>query len=95
MPIEQESDIEPKRFHIPWTVGFCLFLAVALFLLWGEHKAHILGAAPFALLLCPAIHLFMNREHGIMHRGHGDHGGDRSRSRSHAHNTRKETANEP
>lgn len=89
MQIQQETKIEPRRFHISWTVGFCLFLAVALFLLWGEHKAHILGAAPFAiLLLCPIIHLFM-------HRGHGNHGGERSRSSGHADTARKEAGNEP
>jgi hypothetical protein len=49
-------------------IGFCLFAAIALFFQWEEHKAHVLGALPCALLLlCPIIHLFM-------HRGHGNHG---------------------
>ncbi len=48
------------------------FLAVAIFFLWEEHQAHILGVLPWAiLLLCPILHLFMHRGHG----GHDSHGG--------------------
>ncbi len=44
------------------------FLAVATFFLWEEHKAHIFGILPYALLLlCPLMHLF--------HGGHGGHSG--------------------
>jgi len=61
-------------FRIPLWLGFCLFLAIALFFLWEEHKAHIFGALPYVLLLlCPIIHHFM-------HRGHGGHGGEGDRS---------------
>jgi len=43
------------------------FLAVAVFFLWEEHKAHLLGILPYVLLLlCPLMHLF--------HGGHGGHG---------------------
>ncbi len=53
--------------RIPLWLGFCVLLAIALFFLWEEHSAHILGALPYVLLLaCPLIHL-------LMHRGHGDH----------------------
>lgn len=47
----------------------CLgFLAVAAFFLWTEHRAHLLGFLPYALLLlCPILHY-------LMHGGHGDHG---------------------
>ena len=49
---------------------FLGFAAIAGFFLWEEHKAHILGVLPYALLLlCPLIHLF--------HGGHGDHGSDK------------------
>jgi hypothetical protein len=42
------------------------FAAIALFFLWEEHKAHILGALPYLLfLLCPLLHFF--------HGGHGGH----------------------
>lgn len=69
--MQPESEPKPQRqpFRIPLWLGFCLFLAIALFFLWEEHRAHILGALPYILLLlCPIIHLFM-------HRGHGGHGG--------------------
>lgn len=46
---------------------FLGFAAIAGFFLWEEHKAHMLGILPYALLLlCPLMHLF--------HGGHGDHG---------------------
>ncbi len=54
--------------RLPLWLGFLAFLAVAVFFLWSEHRAHILGALPYVLLLlCPAIHLFMHGGHG-----HGD-----------------------
>jgi len=51
------------------------FAAVAVFFLFTEHRAHVLGLLPYALLLaCPLMHLF---HHG----GHGGHpppdGGER------------------
>lgn len=48
---------------------FLGFAAIAGFFLWEEHKVHILGVLPYALLLlCPLMHLF--------HGGHGDHGSE-------------------
>ena len=42
------------------------FLAIAGFLLFTEHRAHVLGVLPYLFLLaCPLMHLFM-------HHGHGD-----------------------
>ncbi len=49
------------------------FLVIAAFFLFAEHRAHLLGALPFLLLLaCPLMHLFMHRGHGA-HGGHGEH----------------------
>lgn len=46
---------------------FLGFLAVAGFFLWTEHRAHLMGALPYLLLLaCPLMHLL---------HGHGHHGG--------------------
>ena len=56
----------------PWRYwpALLVFAAVALFLLWEEHQAHLLGALPYLiLLLCPLMHLFMHRGHGK----HDDH----------------------
>ena len=75
-----QTTIERKSGHtaarIPVWLGLCLFLAIAAFFLWEEHRAHIFGALPYALvLLCPIIHLFMHRRHGghdPVHSGHED-----------------------
>ena len=65
-----------KPFGMPWLLGFCLLLAIALFFLWEEHRAHILGVLPYLLLLaCPLIHLFMHRGHHGTHGGHGSEEG--------------------
>jgi hypothetical protein len=63
---------QPSR-RSPWsTAGFCLLLAIAAFYLWTEHRAHLLGALPYLLLLsCPIIHLLTHRRHRS--HGHGDH----------------------
>jgi len=64
-----DPNAQRQPVHIPVWLGLCLFLAIAAFFLWEEHRAHILGVVPYAiLLLCPIIHLFM-------HRGHSGHGG--------------------
>ena len=50
-------------------VVLVIFLAIAAFFLFTEHRAHLFGVLPYLLLLaCPLLHLFM-------HRGHGSHGG--------------------
>ena len=52
-----------RRFKITLVI----FAVIALGLLWGEHKVHLLGALPWLILLaCPLIHMFM-------HRGPGNH----------------------
>ena len=77
MHTETGSHIQREPFRIPVWLGLCFFLAIAAFFLWQEHRAHILGALPYALLLlCPIIHLFM-------HRGHGDHAAGHTRRDEH------------
>ena len=55
--------------------SFFVWLALSLiaaFLLLSEHRAHIVGAALWLLILaCPLVHIFMHGRHG----GHGGHGG--------------------
>ena len=49
-------------------IALAVFAAVAAYFLLTEHRAHVIQALPWALvLLCPLMHVFM-------HRGHGDHG---------------------
>lgn len=58
--LPHESGAMPRRMKIGWFV----FAAVAGFYLWTEHRAHLLGALPFLLLLaCPLIHLFVHHGH--------------------------------
>jgi hypothetical protein len=53
------------------TWAACLFLAIAAFFLWTEHRAHLLGALPYLIALaCPIIHLFMHRGHHGRHHAH-------------------------
>jgi len=78
MPTAIESNAPHDPWRMPMWVGLCAFLAIAVFFLWEEHRAHLLGAVPYVLLLlCPVIHMFMHRGRG----GHGGHGvhGDRHR----------------
>lgn len=61
-------------------IVFLLFIVIAGFFLWTEHKAHVLGVLPYLiLLLCPLMHFFMHRGHG----GHNDHNGEHG---NHNHN---------
>jgi hypothetical protein len=60
------------------------FLAVAAFFLWTEHRAHVLGALPYLLLLaCPLMHLF--------HHGHGHHRGHDAQPAGQEHRTAENT----
>ncbi|TAK53390.1 MAG: DUF2933 domain-containing protein [Gammaproteobacteria bacterium] len=48
---------------------FLAFGVIAAYFLITEHRAHLFGYLPFALLAaCPLLHVFH-------HRGHGGHGG--------------------
>ena len=61
------SSTEPDR---PWfrsASGWAWigFAAIAAFYLFTEHRAHLLGALPYAIfLLCPLLHIFHHRGHG-------------------------------
>ena len=50
-------------------IAFFVMLAIAVFFLLTEHRAHALGVLPFLLLLaCPLMHLFGHHGHGHRHR---------------------------
>jgi Protein of unknown function (DUF2933) len=69
--MEIETRTSPRS-SVSWLrsrtgIAFLVFLAVALYFLLTEHRAHVIQALPWLLvLLCPLMHLF--------HRGHGGHG---------------------
>jgi hypothetical protein len=49
-------------------IALLLFVIIGGFFLWTEHKAHIMGALPYLiLLLCPLMHVFMHHGHGKEH----------------------------
>jgi len=54
----------------PGGLVFIGFAAIAGFFLFTEHRAHLLGALPWLLLLgCPLMHIFMHHGHGHHHHG--------------------------
>lgn len=62
---------ERSRLRIPYWLGALVFAGLAAFFLFEEHRAHMLGALPYLLLLaCPLLHFGMHGGHG--HHGHGD-----------------------
>jgi hypothetical protein len=64
--IEHQYHVSTQSRRGKWV--FLGFAAIALFFLWTEHRAHLLGALPYLLVLaCPLMHLF--------HHGHGHHHG--------------------
>jgi hypothetical protein len=55
---------ERSFWRTPSGITLLGFLAVALFFLLTEHRAHVLGALPYLLVLaCPLMHLFHHRHH--------------------------------
>ena len=75
----------PDRRWLRW--GLSVFLVVAFFFLWQEHRAHLLGALPWLLLLaCPLMHLLMHRRHGTRHDEHAAASGAKDEAQQrHAH----------
>ncbi len=60
------SGPQPSRVHasgwpLPAKVAVAGFLAIAIFFLWTEHRAHLFAYWPFAFLLaCLLMHVFMH-----------------------------------
>jgi hypothetical protein len=49
-----------------WSWIFIAFAAMAVVLLWQEHRVHILGVIPYLILFaCPLMHLL--HRHGHRH----------------------------
>ena len=72
---EPSADPAVNQRRLRW--GLMFFLAIALYFLVLEHRAHVVAALPWLLLLsCPFMHLFMHRGHGSHHQGHGAQAND-------------------
>lgn len=64
---------EKSASRLRGAIAFAVFLAVALFFLLTEHRAHFFGFLPYLLILaCPLMHLFHHHGHG----GHDRHAHD-------------------
>ena len=63
--IESDTDKKQSRYSLVtrnWPV--ILILSVIGFYLITEHRAHLLGALPWLILLaCPFLHIYMHRGH--------------------------------
>lgn len=70
---DHSSDRSPPQGNFlisPAGLAMIGFLAIGGFLLFTEHRAHVLGALLWLVVLaCPLMHFFMHRGHG----GHGAH----------------------
>lgn len=63
------NGLPPPFWRSRFGIGWLVLAAVAGWVLWTEHRAHLFGALPWLVLLaCPLMHVFM-------HRGHHGHGG--------------------
>ena len=61
-------------------IALLVVFAVGGFLLFTEHRAHVLGILPFAFLLaCPLMHVFMHHGHHHGSDGHNERGNDERR----------------
>jgi hypothetical protein len=61
-------------------VALLVVVAVGGFLLFTEHRAHVLGFLPFAFLLaCPLMHVFIHHGHHHGGHGHSERGNDERR----------------
>jgi hypothetical protein len=66
---EQPAASSSGRLSGWWLLG-AVAAALLAYLLWMEHRSHLLSALPFLiLLLCPLLHVFMHRGHGGKRQG--------------------------
>lgn len=76
MPVNADHDVQdspPGFWGSRYAIGFLVIGTVAGYFLLTEHRAHVVGALPYLLLLaCPLIHVFMHRGHDHRH----DQGGN-------------------
>ena len=64
---ESSPEARPKGSKTPLGQKVAIYgaMAVLLFYLLTEHRAHFFGALPYLLLLaCPLMHIFMHGNHG-------------------------------
>jgi hypothetical protein len=77
-----DEDSEGYRRRLRWAV--VVFLAMGVFLLWQEHRAHLWAVLPWVLLLaCPVVHFLRHRRSRSRHEGHASAGEEAARTHEH------------
>lgn len=67
----KHGDAAPAFWKSPAGIALCVVGAVAAYYLITEHRAHLAGWLPYALLAaCPLMHIFMHHGHGHDHHEH-------------------------
>lgn len=83
--MSHHDQAERKRLRYRFELVLLAFLAIAAFLLFSEHRAHVLGGALWLLILaCPILHLFMHAGHGA-HRSRNTGRASEERRSEHQH----------
>jgi hypothetical protein len=68
-----ENDERSGFFRTRHGVALLGFMAIAGYLLWTEHRAHVVEFLPYLLILaCPLMHLFHHGHGGHKHDANGD-----------------------
>ncbi len=62
-----DGDCPPRFWRTRYSIGLLAFGTIALVFLLAEHRAHLLGALPYLLLVAGLLVLV------LMHRGRGSH----------------------
>jgi hypothetical protein len=63
MATRHGTDSPPLFRRSRWFLGFLLFAAVSIYMLFTEHRAHYFSALPLVLLLaCTLLHVLMHRD---------------------------------
>jgi hypothetical protein len=78
--MDHEHSEPPPFWRSPAGLALLVAAAVGGFLLFTEHRAHVLGVLPYAVLLaCPLMHMFIHHGHHHGGHGHSERGNDERR----------------
>jgi hypothetical protein len=59
-----EKRVEKEKGGKSTNLYLIIAFAIIAYFLWTEHRAHVISALPYLLiLLCPIIHVFLHRNH--------------------------------
>jgi hypothetical protein len=62
--MDSEKKIDKTKNGNSTNLYLVIAFSIIAYFLWAEHRAHMISALPYLLiLLCPILHLFMHRNH--------------------------------